>query len=159
MLPNVSRIAGRFFTTEPPAKPSMLRTAPHNKEFSISKHLRNFTVDQELCPIFMFLKLLCMFCMNILQGLNISAWRNWTSQMAQWLRIHLPIHLPVVKEMWVQSLVRKIPWRRKWQPAPIFLPGKSVDKEGWWVTVFGVAKNLIGLSTQAHEKTTSSTIF
>ena len=25
----------------------------------------------------------------------------------------------------VQSLVRKIPWRRKWQPTPGFLPGKS----------------------------------
>ena len=22
-------------------------------------------------------------------------------------------------------LVRKIPWRRKWQPTPVFLPGKS----------------------------------
>ena len=21
--------------------------------------------------------------------------------------------------------VRKIPWRRKWQPTPVFLPGKS----------------------------------
>ena len=21
--------------------------------------------------------------------------------------------------------VRKMPWRRKWQPAPVFLPGKS----------------------------------
>jgi len=27
--------------------------------------------------------------------------------------------------MQVQSLVRKIPWRRKWQPIPVFLPGKS----------------------------------
>ena len=24
-----------------------------------------------------------------------------------------------------QSLDRKIPWRRKWQPTPVFLPGKS----------------------------------
>ena len=24
--------------------------------------------------------------------------------------------------------VRKIPWRRKWQPTPVFLPGKS---HGW----------------------------
>ena len=24
-----------------------------------------------------------------------------------------------------RSLVRKIPWNRKWQPAPVFLPGKS----------------------------------
>ena len=26
------------------------------------------------------------------------------------------------------SWVRKIPWRRKWQPTPVFLPGKS---HGW----------------------------
>ena len=25
----------------------------------------------------------------------------------------------------VQSLVGKIPWKRKWQPTPVFLPGKS----------------------------------
>ena len=27
------------------------------------------------------------------------------------------------QEIWVQSWVRKNPWSRKWQPAPIFLPG------------------------------------
>jgi len=26
--------------------------------------------------------------------------------------------------------VRKIPWRRKWQPIPVFLPGKSHGR-GW----------------------------
>ena len=26
--------------------------------------------------------------------------------------------------MWVQSWVRKVPWRRKWHPTPVFLPGK-----------------------------------
>ena len=26
---------------------------------------------------------------------------------------------------WVPSLGRKIPWRRAWQPTPIFLPGES----------------------------------
>ena len=26
--------------------------------------------------------------------------------------------------MWVQSLVRKIPWRREWQPTPVILPGE-----------------------------------
>ena len=24
--------------------------------------------------------------------------------------------------------VGKIPWRRKWQPIPVFLPGKSMDR-------------------------------
>ena len=27
--------------------------------------------------------------------------------------------------MWFDPWVGKIPWRRKWQPAPVFLPGKS----------------------------------
>ena len=30
-------------------------------------------------------------------------------------------NLPAMQETWV----RKIPWRRKWQPTPVFLPGKS----------------------------------
>ena len=29
------------------------------------------------------------------------------------------------QETWAQSLVGKIPWRRKWQPTPGFLPGES----------------------------------
>ena len=30
-----------------------------------------------------------------------------------------------MQETWLQSLSRKIPWRRKWQPTPVFLPGDS----------------------------------
>ena len=30
-----------------------------------------------------------------------------------------------IQETWVQSLVGKIPWRRAWQPTPVFLPGES----------------------------------
>ena len=33
------------------------------------------------------------------------------------------IHLPM-QETWFNPWVRKISWRRKWQPTPIFLPGK-----------------------------------
>ena len=29
------------------------------------------------------------------------------------------------KRHWFSSWVGKMPWRRKWQPTPIFLPGKS----------------------------------
>ena len=31
---------------------------------------------------------------------------------------------PVMQETQVQSLVGKIPWRREWQPSPVFLPGE-----------------------------------
>ena len=34
-------------------------------------------------------------------------------------------HLPAMQETRVQSLGQKIPWRRKWQPTPVFLPGES----------------------------------
>ena len=27
--------------------------------------------------------------------------------------------------------VRKTPWRRAWQPTPIFLPGESMDRGAW----------------------------
>ena len=37
-------------------------------------------------------------------------------------------NLPSRLETWVWSLGRKIPWRRKWQPTPVLLPGKS---HGW----------------------------
>ena len=30
--------------------------------------------------------------------------------------------------MWAQSLIRKILWRRAWQPTPVFLPGESLEQ-------------------------------
>ena len=30
--------------------------------------------------------------------------------------------------LWVGPWVRKIPWRRKWQPTPLFLPGESHEQ-------------------------------
>ena len=36
--------------------------------------------------------------------------------------------------------VRKIPWRGKWQPTPVFLPGNPKDRGSWWATVHEVAK-------------------
>ena len=37
-------------------------------------------------------------------------------------------NLPAIWETWVRSLGQKIPWRRKWQPTSVFLPGES---HGW----------------------------
>ena len=34
-------------------------------------------------------------------------------------------NLPAMQETWVQFLGWEDPWRRKWQPTPVFLPGKS----------------------------------
>ena len=34
-------------------------------------------------------------------------------------------NLPAMQEIQLDPWVQKITWRRKWQPAPVFLPGKS----------------------------------
>ena len=37
-------------------------------------------------------------------------------------------NLPAMQEtyeMWVRSLGQEDPWRRAWQPTPVFLPGES----------------------------------
>ena len=34
--------------------------------------------------------------------------------------------------------VWKIPWSRKWQPTPIFLPGESHGQRGLVATIYGV---------------------
>ena len=44
----------------------------------------------------------------------------------------------------------KIPWRRKWQPTPIFLPGKSHGRGVWQTTVHGVSKSWTWLSMHAR---------
>ena len=37
----------------------------------------------------------------------------------------LVMNLPTMQETRSDSWVGKIPWRRKWQPTPVFLPGES----------------------------------
>ena len=50
--------------------------------------------------------------------------------------------------------VGKIPWRRKWQPTPIFLPGKSHRQRSLWATVLGAKRVGHDLVT----KTTTTTV-
>ena len=37
--------------------------------------------------------------------------------------------------------VGKIPWRRKWQPTPVFLPWESQGRGAWWAAIYGVAQS------------------
>ena len=51
------------------------------------------------------------------------------------------------------GLIGKFPWRRKWQPTPVFLPGKSHGTEepgGLFRRAHGVAKNQVCMSDWAH---------
>ena len=49
--------------------------------------------------------------------------------------------------------VGKIPWRRAWQPTPIFLLENLMDRGAWWAIIHRVAKGrtwLKQLSTHIH---------
>ena len=50
-------------------------------------------------------------------------------------------NLPAVQEMWVWSLGGEDPWRREWQPTPVFLPG---DSHRW--------KNVVGYGPWGYKR-------
>ena len=51
--------------------------------------------------------------------------------------------------------IQKIPWGRKWQPAPAFFLRISMDRGTWWATIHVITNSQILLSTsQANSKNT-----
>ena len=56
------------------------------------------------------------------------------------------------KRLRFNSWVGKIPWRRKWQPAPVFFLENPVDRGAWWAIVHGVAKDRHDLETKQQQK-------
>ena len=52
-----------------------------------------------------------------------------------------PSYLNEILAGWFDPWLGKTPWRRKWQPAPVLLPGKSY---GW--------RSLVGYSQWGHKE-------
>ena len=50
-------------------------------------------------------------------------------------------HLPTTREIQFNLWVGKVLWRRKWQPTPVLLSGKSMNGGSWQAAVHRVAKN------------------
>ena len=49
------------------------------------------------------------------EGISYPLQYSWASLVAQMVK-----NLPTMQETWVRSL--EDPWRRKWEPSPVFLP-------------------------------------
>ena len=45
------------------------------------------------------------------------------------------------KRLGFDPWVGKIPWRKAWQPTPVFSWKNPMDRGAWWATAHGVAKN------------------
>ena len=67
---------------------------------------------------------------------------NGASPVARWPRIHLSMQEMYRRPGFI-PWVRKIPWRKKWQPTLVFLPGESQGQ----MSLHGVAKSQTQLST------------
>ena len=57
-----------------------------------------------------------------------------TSRVIQWERTRLAIQ--ELKRPGFNPWIRKIPWRRKWHPTPVFLPGNPMDRGDWWAPFY-----------------------
>ena len=66
---------------------------------------------------------------------------KWWSRWLSGLRTHLP-----KQETRCDPWVRKSPCKKKWQPTPVFLPGKSTDGGAWRATVLEAANSRTRLS-------------
>ena len=58
------------------------------------------------------------------EGISYPLQCAWASLVAQMVK-----NLPATWETWFSPWVGKIPWRRAWQPTPVFLPGESLWTE------------------------------
>ena len=54
------------------------------------------------------------------EGIGYPFQYSWVSLVAQMVK-----NLLAIQETQVQSLGREDPWRRTWQPTPVFLPGEA----------------------------------
>ena len=53
---------------------------------------------------------------------------------------------PTMQETWVRSLGQEDPWRREWQPTPVFFLDNPMDRGAWQATVHGVPESQTRLS-------------
>ena len=77
---------------------------------------------------------------------ELSRWHNGKESACQ-CRKH--------RRCWFNPWVKKIPWRRAWQPTPVTFLENSMDRGAWWAIVQGVTKNQTQLSkpTSAYQCT------
>ena len=68
----------------------------------------------------------------------------WVSLVAQWSRICLQC-----RRRGFDTWVGKIPWRKKWQPTPVFLPGKFHGERN--LVVHGITRVRPNLATKQQQ--------
>ena len=85
-----------------------------------------------------------IFQAKVLEWVATSFFRG-SSWIRDWTRVsHTQVNSVFKQEAQEPGFdpwVRKTPWNRKWQPSPIFSPGKFNGQRAWQAIVYGVAKS------------------
>ena len=125
----VSCITGRFFTTEPSAA-SVVKNLTANSGFPGGSDSKEFACNAGDLGLISGLgrshggghgNPLQYSCLENPHGQRSLSYKEL--DMTEWLST-----VQTMQETWVHRFnpwVRKIPWRRKWQPTLVFLPGES----------------------------------
>ena len=75
---------------------------------------------------------------------------RWLAVVAQMVK-----NMPEMQVTWFNPWAGKIPWRREWQPTPVFLPGESHgQRTKLQAAVHGVTKNRTQLNDYTHSHVT-----
>ena len=95
-----------------------------------------FQVYSEMIQLYMYLFFFKFFShlgyYRILSRVPVLYSRSLLIIYFKYSRVYMSVlvaqtvkNLPAVQKTWVQSLGQEDPWRRAWQPPPVFLPGES----------------------------------
>ena len=77
--------------------------------------------------------------LSLLQGIFLTQESNWGLLHCTWILYQLSYQgNPQGRRAGFSSWVRKIPWRREWQPTPVFFLVNPMDRGAWQATVHGV---------------------
>ena len=98
-------------------------------------HQEEVTLESSNSTTFLFRKAEAQNSGKITQGHMTQEEHRW------WVVAQMVKRLPTMQETRVLSLGREDPWRRKWQPTPVSLPGES---HGW--------RSLVGYSPWGYKE-------
>ena len=130
-------LAGRFFTTGPPGKPSGIFATTRDC-FSINNR-QNFRT----AILFLVTSLILVIHDNATHLRSTHHVFHVSPKGPLGLRrLSVCLHC---RRPGFDPWVGKIPWRRKWHPTPVLLPGKS---HGW--------KSLVGYSPWSHKESNTT---
>ena len=78
---------------------------------------------------------------GITNAMNMNLGKLWEMVRA-FLLAQLVKSPPAIERPGFDPWVGKIPWKRAWQPTPVFSIWRiPMDRGAWWATVHGVTKN------------------